>query len=47
MTSYNLKVSLPKIRVPFSFCGRTELAIPNILLLSRITKKYKPLETTN
>lgn len=32
MSDYNLKVSLPKIKVPFSFCGRSELLFPNILI---------------
>ncbi len=41
MTSYNLKVSLPKIRVPFSFCGRTELAIPNILICTGNDNDYQ------
>jgi len=32
MSDYNLKVSLPKIPVPFSLCGRSELLFPNILI---------------
>jgi len=40
MSDYNLKVSLPKIKVPFSFCGRTELIFPTILIQTGCDNDY-------